>query len=149
MRRPPPALPRWEDAMFVYHAMSTHVVAITPEEPAAHAARTLLERDSTGLPVVDQDGYVLGVVSEIDLIRALRSGMDLQRTTVGTVMDPRPLFVGPETDLSTAIALMEEWRVRRLPVCLGSRLVGILSHRDVLATLVGRGRPSPALASVG
>jgi CBS domain-containing protein len=135
--------------MFVYHAMSTHVVAISPGEPAAQAARTLLERDITGLPVVDQDGYVLGVVTEIDLLRALRRGMDLQRTAVGTVMDPRPLFVGPETDLSTAIALMDEWQVRRLPVCLGSRLVGIVSRRDILATLVGGGRPRRALASVG
>jgi CBS domain-containing protein len=134
--------------MFVYQAMSSYVVAITPDEPATRAARDLIERDITGLPVVDEDGHVLGVVSELDLLRAMRNGVDLRRATVGAVMDRRPLFVGPETDLYTAIDLMEEWQVRRLPVCVGTRLVGILSRRDILATLIEHGRPQPALAWV-
>ncbi|MGE0539561.1 MAG: CBS domain-containing protein [Dehalococcoidia bacterium] len=126
--------------MFVYQAMSTYVVAITPDESAAAAARDLIERDITGLPVIDEDGHVLGVVTEIDLLRAARTGVDLSQVTVAAVMDGRPLFVGPEMDLTTAIDLMEEWQVRRLPVCAGSRLVGIVSRRDILVTLVDSGR---------
>jgi CBS domain-containing protein len=126
--------------MLVYQAMSTHVVAITPEESAAAAARDLIERGITGLPVIDEDGHLLGVVTEIDLLRAARTGVDLSQVTVAAVMDGRPLFVGPETDLNTAIDLMEEWQVRRLPVCVGSRLVGVVSRRDILETLVESGR---------
>lgn len=128
--------------MLVYQAMSTYVVAITPDESAAAAARDLIERDITGLPVIDEDGQVLGVVTEIDLLRAARAGVDLGQVTVAAVMDGRPLFVGPETDLNTAIDLMEEWQVRRLPVCAGRRLVGIVSRRDILGALVQSGRPA-------
>ena len=134
--------------MFVYQAMSTCVVAIRAEDRAAQAARKLVERDITGLPVIDADGHVLGVVTEIDLLRAMRNGLDLGRVTVGAVMDPRPLFVGPETDLNTAIELMEEWRVRRLPVCVRSRLVGIVSRADILAVLTDHDRPRQAAASM-
>jgi CBS domain-containing protein len=66
--------------------------------------------------------------------------VDLSQVTVAAVMDGRPLFVGPEMDLNTAIDLLEEWQVRRLPVCVGSRLVGIVSRRDILETLVESGR---------
>ena len=88
-------------------------------------------------------------MSEIDLLRAVRNGIDVQRATVGMVMDRRPLFVGPDTDLYTAIDLMEEWQVRRLPVCVGTRLVGIVSRRDVLATLIEQDQLHRILAPVG
>jgi CBS domain-containing protein len=67
--------------------------------------------------------------------------------TVAEVMDRRPLFVGPETDLNTAIELMDEWQVRRLPVCVGTRLVGVVSRGDILAGLTGHRRPQPVVAS--
>ena len=60
-------------------------------------------------------------------------------------MDPRPLFVEPETNLYTAIELMEEWQVRLLPVVEQGRLVGIISRGDVLRGLAHRdGRPVAA-----
>ena len=131
--------------MFVYQAMSTHMVTIRPEEPAARAARELIERDITGLPVIDEDGHVLGVVTELDLLRAVRNGVDLGSVTVGEVMAARPLFVGHEADLNTVIQLMDEWQVRRLPVCVDSRLVGIISRGDVLRELAHHnGRPVAA-----
>lgn len=124
--------------MFVQHAMSTSVVAIGPADPAAHAADVLIEQNLTGLPVVDPDGHVIGIVSDLDLIRALRHGADLWETTVAEVMDARPLFVEPQTDLATVVDLMEEWRVRRLPVCEAGRVVGVISRGDVLRALHAR-----------
>lgn len=121
--------------MYVQHAMSTSVVVVNPEEPAARAADLLVDRSLTGLPVVDAQGHAVGVVSDLDLISALRHGIDLSDTTVSEVMDTRPLYVEPETDLETVVDLMEEWRVRRLPVCERGRVVGVISRGDVLRTL--------------
>ena len=121
--------------MFVQHAMSISVVAVSPVDPAAQAADVLVEQNFTGLPVVDPNGHVVGIVSDLDLIRALRHGADLWETTVAEVMDARPLFVEPQTDLATVVDLMEEWRVRRLPVCEAGRVVGVISRGDVLRAL--------------
>jgi CBS domain-containing protein len=121
--------------MFVQDAMSTSVVAVSPADPAAQAADVLVEQSLTGLPVVDPDGHVVGIVSDLDLIRALRHAADLGETTVAEVMDARPLFVEPQTDLATVVDLMEEWRVRRLPVCQAGRVVGVISRGDLLRAL--------------
>jgi CBS domain-containing protein len=124
--------------MFVQQAMSTPVTVVTAGDPAARAADLLVERDLTGLPVVDPERHVVGIVSDLDLISALRHGVDLHATTVAEVMDARPLFVEPRTDLGTVVDLMEEWRVRRLPVCEGGRVVGVISRGDVLRVLHAR-----------
>jgi CBS domain-containing protein len=121
--------------MYVQRAMSTSVVVVNPEELAARAADLLVDRSLTGLPVVDAEGYAVGVVSDLDLISALRHGIDLNDTTVSEVMDTRPLFVLPETDLETVVDLMAQWRVRRLPVCERGRVVGVISRGDVLRAL--------------
>lgn len=121
--------------MYVQHAMSTSVVVVNPEEPAARAADLLVNRSLTGLPVVDAQGRAVGVVSDLDLISALRHGIDPSDATVSEVMDTRPLYVEPETDLETVVDLMEEWRVRRLPVCERGRVVGVISRGDVLRAL--------------
>jgi CBS domain-containing protein len=124
--------------MSVQRAMSTSVVTVTRDDPAAHAADLLVERNLTGLPVVDSDYHVIGIMSDLDLIGALRHGVDLRNTTVADVMDVRPLFVEPQTDLATAVDLMEEYRVRPLPVCEGGRVIGVISRGDVLRVLHAR-----------
>jgi CBS domain-containing protein len=140
-----------ERKMYAHGAMSTSVVVVNPEEPAARAADLLIDRSLTGLPVVDAEGYAVGVVSDLDLISALRHGIDLNDTTVSEVMDIRPLFVEPDTDLETVVDLMEQWRVRRLPVCERGRVIGVISRGDVLRALHthanGGARVTPDAAS--
>jgi tRNA nucleotidyltransferase (CCA-adding enzyme) len=121
--------------MSVKQAMSTSVIVVTPEDAAARAADLLIEHDLTGLPVVDEQSHAVGIVSDLDLIYALRHGIDLSDTKVAEVMDTRPLFIEPETDLATVVDLMEEWRVRRLPVCERGHVVGVISRGDVLREL--------------
>lgn len=121
--------------MVVRDVMTTTVVTVAPEDQVATALQVLIERRITGLPVVDAHGRVRGVISELDLLRAMRRGADLRTTPVSRVMHRRPLFVEPETDLYDAVAVMEEWQVRRLPVCERGRLVGIISRGDVLRAL--------------
>jgi CBS domain-containing protein len=118
--------------MSVKNAMSTSVIMVNREDAAAHAADLLIEHDITGLPVVDEQGHAVGVISDLDLIYALRHGIDLSDTKVQEVMDTRPLFIEPETDLATVVDLMQEWRIRRLPVCERGRVIGVISRGDIL-----------------
>lgn len=131
--------------MLVYDAMSTAVVTVTPEQSAAEAAQRLVRQDVTGLPVIDHGDNLVGVISEIDLLRALRRGVNLELVQVSALMNPRPLFVEPALDLDTAIDLMDDWQVRRLPVCYEGRLLGIISRGDILAARLSRAGIEPAL----
>ena len=121
--------------MQVRDVMTATVFAITPEDHACTVLDVLIEQGISGLPVVDADARVLGMVSELDLIRALRRGVDLHTAAVAELMHRRPIFVEPETDVYEAVEMMEEWQVRRLPVCDRGRLAGIISRGDVLRAL--------------
>src|SRR5579859_1710251 len=121
--------------MNVQQAMTRAVVAVTPQQSAAIAVQRLCAWDISGLPVVDCDRHLLGVLTELDLIRALRAGANLQEVTVGEVMSERALFVEPETSLQAAADLIDERQVRRLPVCEYGHLVGVISRGDVLRAM--------------
>lgn len=114
-----------------------HTYTAAPHETALSAAQTLTRLEVTGLPVVDADRQVLGMISQMDLIRAIRRGDPLDTTPIRDLMQVYPVFVTPEMDLLEAAGLLEEWGVHRLPVCREGRLAGILSRGDVLRCLLG------------
>lgn len=123
--------------MRVREAMTTQVVSVAPGDSAWTAAELLTRLELTGLPVATADGQVLGVLTELDLLHAWQRGDDLRAVTAAQVMHPRPIYVEPDTDLDTALAFMEEWQVRRLPVCENGRLIGVISRADILRAALG------------
>lgn len=123
--------------MLVKDVMSSDVVTVRPADRAAVAAALMIYLGFSGLPVVERDGGVAGVITEIDLIRAALRGVDIGSAAVEAVTQRRPVFVEPDTDLETAAGLLEEWEVRRLPMCASGHLVGVLSRGDVLRALYG------------
>ncbi len=127
--------------MRVQEFMRTDVVTITPAEPAWRAGEEMVRLEISGLPVVDAERRIVGVLSQIDLVRALRRGVDLRVTPVERLMQPYTKFVTPETDIDTAIDIMDEWQIHRLPVCRDGRLVGIITRGDVLRTLLSATGP--------
>jgi CBS domain-containing protein len=124
--------------MIVRDVMSIDVVSVAPNDSAWTAAELLARTEFSGLPVVDADLQVQGVVTDLDLIRVLDRGADLHELTVAQVMHSRPLFVEPDTSLTTAAGLMEEWQIRRLPVCERGRVIGVISRGDVLRAFLAR-----------
>jgi CBS domain-containing protein len=121
--------------MLVRECMSRHAITVSAGDSAWVAAELLTSVDLHRLPVVDGGRRVLGIVTELDLIRALRQGRNLYGLAVAEVMHTPPLTVSPEEDLDTAAALMDDERVHQLLVCLDGRLLGVLSRADVLRTL--------------
>jgi CBS domain-containing protein len=136
--------------MRVRHVMSTDVVTVVREDRVVMASDLVTRVGITGLPVVDADQILLGMVSDLDFVRAYRHGTNLDTLTVGDVMERRSPVVGPDAGLHEAASLMEEWHVRLLPVVHEGRLAGIISRGDVLRGLAQRAhRRLPAGVSVG
>ncbi|MFC9264686.1 CBS domain-containing protein [Streptomyces hydrogenans] len=116
--------------------MTDDVVSALPAMSFRDAAKLLAEHDITGLPVVDTDDHVIGVVSASDLLarRAL---------TVRGVMSAPAVTVHAEEAAADAARLMARLGVERLPVVdEEERLVGIVTRRDLLRVFL---RPDPEI----
>ncbi|MEU2305881.1 CBS domain-containing protein [Streptomyces misionensis] len=115
--------------------MTDDVVTVSETTPAADVARLLDRHGISGLPVIDRDDKVLGVVSASDLVRerAARHPDGPGETPVREVMSTPAVTVHPEQRVPDAARLMERRGVERLPVVdEEDRLIGIVTRRDLL-----------------
>ncbi len=122
--------------MNVKDCMNSHVIAVSPEESVAVAARLMARHNVGALPVRARDGSLCGIVTDRDMVlRCMALDRPAQETTVARVMTSRVASVAPTASLTQAADCMAKEQVRRLPVVEGRRLVGMvslgdLSHRD-------------------
>jgi CBS domain-containing protein len=147
--------------MQVKEIMNPDVMTVSVEESVQECARIMFEQKISGLPVLDAEGRLAGIVTEGDLIRRaahfkepgflpLLGGLiflddpnrflgELRRamaTHVGRLMSRELFTVGPEETLEQAATLMLRRQVKRLPVVdAKGHLVGILSRRDLIREL--------------
>jgi len=117
--------------------MARRLVTLEPDVSILRAMRTLLENRVSGAPVLDSDGRLCGIVSELDCMRILTSGQFSQDShdedaCVKDVMTSEVQTIGPELDLFGIAQRFLSKSIRRLPVLEHGRLVGIVSRRDVL-----------------
>ncbi len=131
--------------------MTTNVTTVRPEAPYKTIAGQAHDQGVDAFPVVDDDGYVLGVVSTADLLakvalagesspdwlyptRRHRERQQAQGVTAADLMTSPAVTIGPHTSVGHAAQLMSERHVKRLPVVdADGRLLGIISRSDVLA----------------
>ena len=139
--------------MKVAEVMTTAVVTVGPEASWKEVAERLLDAGVSGLPVVDRDGYLLGIVTEADLVsrpafgdrrhRSLMAMVDLltgearwagkaTALTAAEMMTTATVSASPQEHVRSAARRMLDSGVKRLPVLDGGRLVGIVSRRDLL-----------------
>lgn len=129
--------------MKAFEIMSSPVIAVSPEATLKEAARLLVEHDISALPVLDQSGEIVGIVSEADLLE-LETRPDPRSQmiplppaaappqTVSEVMTKDVLVMQDDADVAHVAARMLEGHVKRIPIVRGRRLVGIVSRRDLI-----------------
>jgi CBS domain-containing protein len=108
------------------------------DDTAQQAARVMRDRDCGCLPIVDDAGRVVGIVTDRDLaVRGIASGKD-PATKLNDLMTPVATCCGPDDDLRDVEKKMAELQVRRIPIVDGGgRCVGIVSQADI--ALASRG----------
>ena len=119
--------------------MTSPAVTCTADETLAEAAG-LMQRADTGSVVVIDDGKVVGILTERDLLRAAVGAGDPRREQVRLWMTARPDVLGPDERVDAAWASLTSHHYRHLPVVEGDRCVGVVSFRDLMG--VARIRPA-------
>lgn len=139
--------------MRIKDVMTTTIVKVSPENSVRHAARVMLDNHVSGLPVINDEGHLLGILSEGDLIRrpevvsaasaSLKDiGLSLETRAndyvrrnswrVSDVMTPNAITIDENAPLSQAARMMNERSIKRIPVMREHKLVGIVSRADLL-----------------
>ena len=109
----------------VKEVMTTEVISFQEDTPIRDVAERLSSRHITGGPVVNGEGYVVGIVSEVDVF-SKRGAM------ARDIMSPQVISITEDTGIDEAARLLAGERIRRLPVLKNGRLVGLISRSDVL-----------------
>lgn len=111
--------------------MTTDVLDVEPAETLQAAAHEMKER-KTSSAVITEDGYLVGILTERDIVKAVADGIDTEVTHVRDYMTPAPTAASPDTSVEEAAQIMLEHGFRHLPVVDGEReLKGIVSIRDL------------------
>ena len=143
--------------MKAHDVMTWGAITVKPDESVTRAVQLMLQNKISGLPVVDDKGEFVGIVTEGDFLRRGELGTQRQRPRwlefllgpgrlaaeyvqasgqkVAQVMTPEVKTIAPETPLEEIVRLMEHHRVKRLPVVQDGKLVGIVSRADLLHAL--------------
>jgi len=121
----------------VKDCMTRELVTARPDMDAHQAKELLLEHQISGMPVVDEAGKLVGVLSERDLLQTLVDAEyhELPTAFVKDLMSTQPETVGPDMPILEVAELFVHKRFRRLPVVEDDRLVGQISRRDVLGVI--------------
>ena len=137
--------------------MESHVISVRPETTVCDVARELVARKISAVPVVEDDGKLVGIVSEGDLIRRVEAGTERHRswwlellTTnaqlateyvksharyAGEIMTRDVVTVQEDTPLTEIAHLFEHYNIKRVPVLRNGTLIGIVSRADLLHVL--------------
>ena len=99
-------------------------------------ARTMISQDFCHLPVVDESGSVVGIISEFDLLKAVKDGKDLEKVTAEELMVQKVLTVDENDPLDKVIDIMTTQYIISLPVVKGGKLVGVINRRNILHSMV-------------
>jgi CBS domain-containing protein len=118
--------------------MDQVVPTLTPDTPILKAVDFLLRHRVTGAPVVDDDGTLLGIITETDLLKLVTEGVDSKppiHAIVEDFMTENPVTVSQTMDIYYVAGVFIKNRFRRLPVVDDGRLVGAITRFDLLRVI--------------
>jgi CBS domain-containing protein len=145
--------------------MTRKVVSIKPNASIAEMVRLMLDNRISGLPVIDDRGDLVGIITEGDCLRRAETGTERKRPRwlefligpgrladeyihthsrkVAEVMTQSPITITEDTPLDEVVHLMEVRRIKRLPVVRNRKVVGIVSRADLLHALASAAKSIP------
>lgn len=148
------------------HQIMTHeVITVTPDTSVSDAAARMLDNHISGLPVVDDTGKLVGIVSDGDFMRRSEIGTQRKRARwlqflvgpgkeatefvrasgrrVADVMTPDPITASEDTTLDSLVETMEKHNIKRVPIVQFGRVTGIVTRTNLLRAVAQLAREVP------
>jgi CBS domain-containing protein len=125
--------------MVLRDLMNPQVATTSPRTPVSEAATGMVEAN-VGSAVVMQGKFLVGILTERDVLRAAASGQDLSASLVSEWMTPDPQSASPDTSAEEAAQIMFLHGFRHLPILEGRTVCGVVSLRDLFASRIRRPR---------
>lgn len=127
----------------VRDAMTVDPIAVSRHAKLREVEALFETHDFNGVPVIDEQRQLLGILTKFDLLKAFSLGVqaiaphydEIMEQLVATVMTRDPVSVSPQLPLSRLLQKLVEMRTKSLPVVEEGRLVGIIAREDVLKAL--------------
>jgi len=143
--------------MKVKNVVSKNVLCVNPETTYEESAKLMYENNFSGLPVIDNKGNLVGIISEKDLFRAMYPNyedfianpeeyfnheeqekriLEIKNNPIKMYMSKKVISISPETSLMAAGGIMLAHHIHRLPVLENEKLVGIVSREDIYKAIL-------------
>lgn len=116
--------------MLVKDVMNKNVVIAKPETTLKEAAKVMGEMNIGSLIIVEND-RILGIITSTDVMKAVGEGKDPDSTFVRDIMSKNVITIHANEALSKAVELIVKHKIKRLPVMIGEKLVGIITVSDI------------------
>ena len=149
--------------------MTPDVISADPDATVLQAARYMLQHHISGLPVIDKTGALVGILSEGDFLRRRETHTDRRPSRwleflmgpgklaaeyththgskVSEVMTTKMHTISEDTPLEKIVEMMERYRIKRVPVLRGKKVVGIVTRANLMHAMVSMARGEPKAAT--
>ena len=149
--------------------MTPDVISADPDATVLQAARYMIQHHISGLPIIDKTGTLVGILSEGDFLRRRETHTDRRPSRwleflmgpgklaaqyththgskVSEVMTTNLHTVSEDTSLEKVVEMMERYRIKRVPVLRGKKIVGIVTRANLMHAMVSLARGEPKAAT--
>jgi CBS domain-containing protein len=121
--------------MKAFDIMSIDIEAAKENATVSEIGTRLILRSINGMPIIDDDGKVIGILTIIDILRAIRDNKNIDLLKASDIMTKSPIVIYQETSIMDIIDIMDKKGIEMIPVVdeeRDDRLIGIVSRKDII-----------------
>jgi CBS domain-containing protein len=121
--------------MKAYDIMSIDIEAAKENATVSEIGTRLILRSINGMPIIDDDGKVIGILTIIDILRAIKDNKNIDLLQARDIMTRSPIVIYQETSIMDIIDIMDKKGIEMIPVVeeeRDDRLIGIVSRKDII-----------------
>jgi CBS domain-containing protein len=112
--------------------MTTQVITVTKDTPIFEALELMVQNNITGIPVVEYDMALVGILTEKDVLRLFYTNEDQKNETVSSFMTQPAVHFDEDESLRDVCDCLMNYFLRRIPVTSNGKVVGIISRADII-----------------